>query len=60
VPDAVVAGKVVNELRQRGVLTGAIGPDNNILKLRPPMVIREAEADLMLATLDDVLGSVAG
>jgi 4-aminobutyrate aminotransferase-like enzyme len=60
VPNAVVAGKVVNELRQRGVLTGAIGPDNNILKLRPPMVIREAEADLMLATLDDVLGSVAG
>jgi 4-aminobutyrate aminotransferase-like enzyme len=59
VPDAVVAGKVVNELRQRGVLTGAIGPDNNILKLRPPMVIRKSEADLMLTTLDDVLGSVA-
>jgi 4-aminobutyrate aminotransferase-like enzyme len=59
VPNAVVAGKVVNELRQRGVLTGAIGPDNNILKLRPPMVIRKSEADLMLTTLDDVLGSVA-
>jgi 4-aminobutyrate aminotransferase-like enzyme len=59
VPDAVVAGQVVNELRQRGVLTGAIGPDNNILKLRPPMVIRKSEADLMLTTLDDVLGSVA-
>jgi 4-aminobutyrate aminotransferase-like enzyme len=58
-PDAAVAGQVVNELRQRGVLTGAIGPDNNILKLRPPLVINKAEADLMLATLDDVLASVA-
>lgn len=53
--DAKTAATVVNELRNRGVLTGAIGPDNNILKLRPPMVIQTAEADLMLATLDEVL-----
>ena len=59
VPDPVAAEKVVNDLRNRGVLTGMIGPDNNILKLRPPMVIRKSEADLMLATLDDVLQTVA-
>ncbi|MDH4124834.1 MAG: aminotransferase class III-fold pyridoxal phosphate-dependent enzyme [Gammaproteobacteria bacterium] len=59
-PDAALAGKVVNELRLRGVLTGVIGPDNNILKLRPPMVIKSAEAELMLSTLDDVLQAVAG
>ena len=58
-PDAAVTNKVVNELRQRGILTGAIGADNNILKLRPPMVIQKAEADLMLATLDDVLQAVS-
>lgn len=56
--DAATAATVVNELRNRGVLTGAIGPDNNILKLRPPMVIQEAEAGLMLATLDEVLQAV--
>lgn len=56
-PDAAAARKVVNELRHRGVLTGAIGPDNNILKLRPPMVIGRADAELMLSTLDDVLQS---
>lgn len=58
-PDDVIADKVVNQLRQRGVLTGAIGPDNNILKLRPPMVIKRAEADLMLTTLDEVLKTLA-
>lgn len=57
-PDDVIAGKIVNQLRQHGVLTGAIGPDNNILKLRPPMVIRRAEAELMLSTLDDVLQAI--
>lgn len=54
-PDPVTAKSVVNALRQRGVLTGVIGPDDNILKLRPPMVIRQSEADLMLTTLDEVL-----
>jgi 4-aminobutyrate aminotransferase-like enzyme len=46
---------VVNDLRDRGVLTGSIGPDSNIIKLRPPMVLSQADADFMLATLDDSL-----
>ena len=58
-PDPVSTEIVVNELRQRGVLTGSIGPDNNILKLRPPLVIKKAEADLMLTELDAALGAVA-
>jgi 4-aminobutyrate aminotransferase-like enzyme len=47
--------KVVNDLRNRGVLTGAIGPDANILKLRCPMVITRADADFVLSILDEVL-----
>ncbi len=54
-PDGSLARSVVNGLRDRGVLTGVIGPDRNILKLRPPMVISRADADLMLERLDDVL-----
>ena len=56
-PDGDMARSVVNDLRDRGVLTGAIGPDRNILKLRPPMVISRADADVMLDRLDDVLQS---
>jgi 4-aminobutyrate aminotransferase-like enzyme len=54
-PDGGLARSVVNGLRDRGVLTGVIGPDRNILKLRPPMVISRADADVMLERLDDAL-----
>src|SRR4051812_15557281 len=33
------AARVVNDLRRRGVLVGATGRDNNVLKIRPPLVI---------------------
>ena len=54
-PDGGLARFVVNDLREHGVLTGVIGPDRNILKLRPPMVLRRADADLMLERLNDAL-----
>ena len=57
-PATEITARVVNDLRERGVLTGSIGPDNNVLKLRPPMVLRKTEADLMLDTLDASLQSV--
>jgi 4-aminobutyrate aminotransferase-like enzyme len=57
-PATEITARVVNDLRDRGVLTGSIGPDSNILKLRPPMVLRQAEADLMLETLDASLHAV--
>jgi 4-aminobutyrate aminotransferase-like enzyme len=59
VPDGALARSVVNDLRDRGVLTGVIGPDRNILKLRPPMVISVADADFMLQRLDECLQSVS-
>ena len=50
---------VVNDLRDRGILTGSIGPDDNIIKLRPPMVLTKDDADFLLATLDASLRSQA-
>jgi 4-aminobutyrate aminotransferase-like enzyme len=55
-PAADEAAYVVNRLRERGVLTGTDGPHHNVLKLRPPLVFSEDDADLFLATLDEVLG----
>jgi 4-aminobutyrate aminotransferase-like enzyme len=57
-PDAATTKRLVNDLRNRGVLTGSIGPDDNIIKLRPPMVLTADDADFLLATLDDSLGSL--
>jgi 4-aminobutyrate aminotransferase-like enzyme len=57
-PDARLAKRVMNGLRDRGVLTGVIGPHSNILKLRPPMVATAEHADYLLERLDEVLASL--
>jgi 4-aminobutyrate aminotransferase-like enzyme/Ser/Thr protein kinase RdoA (MazF antagonist) len=54
-PATAEACYVVNRLRERGVLTGTDGPYHNVLKLRPPLICSEADADLFLTTLDAVL-----
>lgn len=51
-PASDLTAKVVNGMRRRGVLTGSIGPDDNILKLRPPLVLTKDDADYMLERLD--------
>ena len=57
-PATELTARVVNDLRDRGVLTSSIGPDANILKLRPPMVLSASDADYMLAMLSASLGSL--
>jgi 4-aminobutyrate aminotransferase-like enzyme len=46
---------VVNALRDRRVLLAASGPDNTTLKIRPPLVFDDADADRLLAELAAVL-----
>lgn len=47
--------RVVNAMRERGVLIGWTGMHGNVLKIRPPMPFSGENADLLLSTLDDVL-----
>ena len=47
--------RIVNAMRDRGVLISRIGIHDNILKIRPPMVFSQANADLLLAMLDEVM-----
>jgi 4-aminobutyrate aminotransferase-like enzyme/Ser/Thr protein kinase RdoA (MazF antagonist) len=54
-PAAAQASYVVNRLRELGILTGTDGPHHNVLKLRPPLIITEADADLFIETLRTVL-----
>jgi 4-aminobutyrate aminotransferase-like enzyme len=49
------AAYVVNRLRESGVLTGTDGPFNNVLKLRPPLMISERDVDIFAEVLRDVL-----
>jgi 4-aminobutyrate aminotransferase-like enzyme len=54
-PATAETKRVVNAMRERGVLVSRIGVNDNILKIRPPMPFSKENADLLLATLDDVL-----
>ena len=56
-PATAFTADIVNGLKERGILTGSIGPDANILKLRPPMVFSKQNADYMLGILDDTLSN---
>ena len=54
-PATELAGSVVESLRERGVLTGCIGPESNILKLRSPMTLSRSNAEYFLSALKDSL-----
>jgi len=57
-PATVTAGRVVNDLRNRGILTNTMGAGGNVLKLRPPMVFSKSDADFFLGHLNEVLATV--
>ncbi len=50
-----LAGDVANALRDRGVLISTDGPHDNVLKIKPPLVVGRAEADILLTELDATL-----
>jgi 4-aminobutyrate aminotransferase-like enzyme len=54
-PATAETGRLVNAMRERGVLISRIGRHDNILKMRPPMPFNREHADLLLATLGDCL-----
>jgi 4-aminobutyrate aminotransferase-like enzyme/Ser/Thr protein kinase RdoA (MazF antagonist) len=58
-PGTDEAAYVVERLRELGVLTGTDGPFHNVLKLRPPLIFSEDDADLFVQRLDEVLAEDA-
>ncbi|MEI3850731.1 MULTISPECIES: aspartate aminotransferase family protein [unclassified Ensifer] len=57
-PASTLATKVINDMRDRGVLMGKLGIHQCTTKIRPPMPFTRDNADLMLSTLDDVLSGL--
>jgi len=56
-PDLTKAA--VNTMRERGVLISRTGRHDHVLKIRPPMLFSAADADQLLAALDDTLDLLA-
>ena len=57
-PAAIEAARLVDEMRERGVLLSTDGPHHNIIKIKPPMVLNEEDIDTTLRHLDKVLASL--
>ena len=51
-PSAQLASTIVNDLRENAVLLSTDGPDENVLKFKPPMVFSKDDADFLLEKLD--------
>jgi 4-aminobutyrate aminotransferase-like enzyme/Ser/Thr protein kinase RdoA (MazF antagonist) len=54
-PATEEADYVVNRLRECDILTGTDGPGHNVIKLRPPLIFSEADAEFFTSTLAAIL-----
>lgn len=57
-PDSNIAAQVVDRMRDRGILISASGPAAAALKIRPPLVFDQSNAEYLVDTLDQVLAEV--
>jgi len=58
-PAPELAARVINKMKAKHVLISKIGPFDNVLKIRPPIVFSKENADQLLETLDLVLKELA-
>jgi 4-aminobutyrate aminotransferase-like enzyme len=56
-PDAERAIEVVNKLKDRGFLTSNAGAFRNVVKIRPPLVFKQHDADEFLVAFDATIAS---
>jgi 4-aminobutyrate aminotransferase-like enzyme/Ser/Thr protein kinase RdoA (MazF antagonist) len=49
------AERVVNQLRNDGILIGRTGRDQNVLKIRPPLVFADEHSDLLVEAVSQVV-----
>lgn len=58
-PDAGRAARIVNGLREAGVLISACAKAANVLKIRPPLIFSRENADLLVERMREVLGRIS-
>jgi 4-aminobutyrate aminotransferase-like enzyme len=55
--DPARAKAVVNGMRDRGVLIGRTGPNEDVLKIRPPLVFDDEHVEVLITALDESLAA---
>ena len=51
-----LAGRIVESMKQRGILLSTDGPDHNVIKIKPPLVFSRENVDLVCENLDEAIG----
>ena len=59
-PDSDRAIEVVNKLKDRGFLTSNAGAFRNVVKIRPPLVFGQRDADEFLTAFDATIAEING
>jgi 4-aminobutyrate aminotransferase-like enzyme len=54
-PLQIQAKYLVNRMKQNGILMSTDGPDNNVIKIKPPLVFSKEDADFLIQALTRVL-----
>lgn len=57
-PAPIVASYVAQRARQLGVLLSTDGPQHNVIKIKPPIVFSDSDADELIRVVDRVLAEV--
>jgi 4-aminobutyrate aminotransferase-like enzyme len=57
-PAADEAARVIEAMKDRGILISTDGPDHNVLKVKPPMALQEEDVDRVVSELDEVLSDL--
>jgi 4-aminobutyrate aminotransferase-like enzyme len=57
-PATQIADYVKNRMREERILMGSEGPDDNVLKIRPPLTISAQDVKHLLHVLNKVLHEV--
>ena len=58
-PDRSTTSRVVNLLRDKGILLSACAKGHNVLKIRPPLVLSSEQVALVVTGLDESLAEAA-
>ena len=52
------AKTAINLMRDKNILLSTDGPDNNVIKIKPPLVFNRKNADYLLDSFDNVLSEM--
>jgi 4-aminobutyrate aminotransferase-like enzyme/Ser/Thr protein kinase RdoA (MazF antagonist) len=59
-PASDLTARLIENLKADGILLSAEGPDHNVLKIKPPLVFAETDADILVGAIDRALAEGLG